>query len=85
MSSRSRIAEGAGATEKADLVSKMKDLDRQRAAKMTPVGFILDPASGYYYNAETGWYYHSESQCYYQAGKWYQLDASTGAFQEITT
>eukprot|EP00892_Ulva_mutabilis_P002562 jgi/Ulvmu1/12306/UM088_0026.1 len=73
----------SGATEKSDLVSKMHDLDKQRAAKVTPAGFVLDPGSGYYYNVETGWYYHAESQCYYRGGKWYHMNTATGALQEM--
>lgn len=73
----------AGATEKADLVQMMKELDRQRAPTVTPVGFVLDPVSGYYFNAETGWYFHAQSGCYYHSGKWYHLDTSTGSYQEM--
>lgn len=76
-------AGSAGATEKGDLVEKMKELDRQRAPTATPVGFVLDPGSGYYFNAETGWYFHATSGCYYRSGRWYQLDTATGSYQDM--
>lgn len=61
----------------------MQELDRSRTSTATPVGFVLDPVSGYYFNAETGWYFHAQSGCYYRNGRWYQMDMVTGAYKEI--
>jgi hypothetical protein len=69
----------AGATEKHDLIAKLMEVDARSAVATpaaVPLGFVMDPASGYYFNAETGWYYHAESRCYYRQGTWYSLDSS---------
>ncbi|KAK1364644.1 hypothetical protein POM88_040205 [Heracleum sosnowskyi] len=44
-----------------------------------PYGFILDNASGYYFNENTGWWYDAESGYYGSGVHWYYYKAVTNA------
>jgi hypothetical protein len=73
----------AGMTEKEGLVEAAKAVEKARGVHEVPVGFVMDPNSGYFFNFESGWYFHAESGSFYKDGKWYGKDEITGELWEL--
>ena len=59
-------------SEKQHLIDQAQELEKQAMATMqaVPAGFVYDPQSGYYHNAESGLYFDPQSTFYYKDGKW---------------
>ena len=51
-----------------------------------PLGFVFDPSSSYYYNAESGMYYDAKSGAYFSAtdGQWYSFDTTLQTYVRAT-
>ena len=52
-----------------------------------PLGFVFDPSSTYYFNAESGMYYDTNSGAYFSAadGQWYSYDEKAKSYLKIST
>ena len=57
-------------SEKQGLVDKAKEIEQSREVHSVPAGFVLDPGSGYFHNAEQDLYFDAPSGYYYRGGKW---------------
>ncbi|GAB4814666.1 hypothetical protein N2152v2_001712 [Parachlorella kessleri] len=83
-----RGQDAAGIIDKADLVTKVKEVAAadSAAAAEAPPGYAFDPASGYWYSSESGLYWDASSGGFYngESGKWYSYDASKQEFVEWT-
>ena len=62
--------------EKQGLVHKAKELEQSREVHSVPAGFVLDPGSGYFHNAEQDLYFDAPSGYYYRGGKWLYMQNS---------
>ena len=72
-----------GCVDKDGLAEKARALDAERAARAVPAGFVLDPASGYFVNADTAWYYHADSGMFFRDGKWFAANTTSGELLEV--
>ena len=52
-----------------------------------PLGFVFDPTSNYYHNAESGMYYDANSGAYFSAadGQWYSYNDKAKSYVKIST
>eukprot|EP01024_Parvocaulis_polyphysoides_P025896 TRINITY_DN23549_c0_g1_i2.p4 TRINITY_DN23549_c0_g1~~TRINITY_DN23549_c0_g1_i2.p4 ORF type:complete len:138 (-),score=19.61 TRINITY_DN23549_c0_g1_i2:266-679(-) len=73
-----------GAVEKEELVRQVKQIVQQDEMNAPP-GFIFDPNSQYFWNADLQMYYEPTSQyfCSGQNGNWYLFDVEKGQFCKI--
>jgi CD2 antigen cytoplasmic tail-binding protein 2 len=72
-----------GIVDKKGLVEAAEAVDMVQKVHEVPVGFVMDPSSGYFFNSESGLYFHAESGSFYKDGKWYSKDWATGELHEL--
>lgn len=77
-----RGVDADGFVEKADLIARVKEVAAQGPEGEAPAGYVFDPATGYFLNAETGMYWDAATGGFCSNGKWFSWDADKQQFVE---